>query len=61
MFKIFPERPNSKKAQARKDNPKSVKVIACNKCHCTGMTLYKGTDSYYCKNCLNKIKKEVKE
>lgn len=58
MFKIFPRKENSKKSQDRKNNPKSVKVIACNKCHCTNITLYRGPDSYYCSNCLNKIRKE---
>lgn len=40
---------------------KSVKkfnVIACNNCHKTGLTLIKATDSYYCKFCFDKLKKQ---
>ena len=57
-FKCFPKRLNSKKERDRLENPKKIKVVACNKCHNSGITLYKGKDSYYCKDCMNKLKKK---
>ena len=52
---------NSKTQQQYKENPKSIKYIACKNCHTTGVTLIKGPDSYYCKFCYDKmIKKEGK-
>ena len=46
-----------------KENKKiKYKVIACNKCHKAsgekGVTLIKGKDSYYCKECYNKLNKK---
>lgn len=42
----------------KKKEPKKFNVIACNNCHKTGLTLIKATDSYYCKFCFDKLKKQ---
>lgn len=57
-FKCFPKRLNSKKEHDRLENPRKIKVVGCNKCHNSGITLYKGKDSYYCKDCMNKLKEK---
>lgn len=44
---------NKKKKELKKFN-----VIGCNNCHKTGLTLIKATDSYYCKFCFDKLKKQ---
>lgn len=57
-FKHFSKKLKSKKQLDRLENPIKIKVVGCNSCHRTGMTLYKGKDSYYCKNCMNKLKEK---
>lgn len=53
-------KPNSKtqiaKRKALKERP--INVIACKNCHATQVTLIRGTDSYYCKFCYDKMNKK---
>lgn len=37
---------------------KKYNVIGCNKCHKTNVTLYKATDSYYCRPCFLTLGKQ---
>lgn len=59
IFKNFRPKENSKN-QKTKEN-KKIKVIGCNRCHQTGVTLRKGKDSYYCEDCFNIIQKKNKK
>lgn len=60
MAKFLNKQPkeNSKRTQELKENPKKYNVIACKVCHATGITLIKAEDSYYCKFCFDKLKKQ---
>ena len=45
--------------ESKKEKSKKVmKYIGCNNCHKTDVTLIKASDSYYCKFCFDKLKKE---
>lgn len=52
-FKKFLPKADSKTQKMKE--PVKIKYVACKKCHRTGVTLIKGTDSYYCKDCYNKL------
>lgn len=56
------ENPNNKTLdEALKEKPKTkekISVIGCKECGMTNVTLIKATDSYYCKFCFNKLKKD---
>lgn len=51
-FKNFMPKENSKKQKEKQQ--KVIRYVGCNKCHRVGVTLIKGKDSYYCKECFNK-------
>lgn len=60
-------KPNSKTQIKKREEAlkNTTKYIACKNCHATNVTLVRGTDSYYCKFCYdkmqnNKNKKKVK-
>ncbi len=59
-FKHFIRHKNSESQKAKIENSRPIKYIACNKCHQLGKTLIKGTDSYYCVDCFNKLKNKEK-
>ena len=42
----------------KKNEEKKIKVIGCNGCHRTDVTLIKCTDSYYCKYCMVRLGKK---
>lgn len=37
---------------------KIISYIACNSCKCTNKTMIKAIDSYYCKDCFNRLNKQ---
>lgn len=51
-------KPNSKRQQELKENPKKYNVIGCKVCGATSIQLIKATDSYYCKFCFDKLQKQ---
>lgn len=55
------ENPNNKTLdEALKEKSKTkekIRFIGCKECGMTNVTLIKATDSYYCKFCFNKLKK----
>ena len=51
-------KPNSKRQQELKENPKKYNVIGCKVCGATNIQLIKATDSYYCKFCFDKLGKK---
>lgn len=57
-FKNFVANPDSKTQKEK--SAKTIRYVGCNKCHRTDVTLIKGKDSYYCKECLIKISKKEK-
>ena len=59
-FKLFEPKYNNKAQQKKRENARPVKYVACKKCHRSNVTLIRGTDSYYCKDCYTKIKKKEK-
>ena len=59
------ENPNNKTLdEALKEKSKNkkkvekIRVVGCKECGMTNVTLIKATDSYYCKFCFNKLKKD---
>lgn len=57
-FKNFIAKPDSKTQKEK--SSKKIRYVGCNKCHQTNVTLIKGKDSYYCKECIEKISKKGK-
>ena len=53
-------RPNPNSKTQKEKSAKIIRYIGCNKCHRTNVTLIRGTDSYYCKECITKMNKKEK-
>lgn len=49
---------NSKRQKQKAENPEKIRLIGCRNCGTTKGTLIKATDSYYCKFCFIKLKKQ---
>lgn len=59
IFKKFAPKENSKTQKEKK--AKTIKMVACNKCHRIGVTLKKGKDSYYCVDCYDEVNKLIEK